>query len=176
MKIILFGASGTGTSTLGKSISEKLKWTFLDADDYYWEKTNPPFQKKIPLDRRNEHLKADFRNHKNVILSGSLVTWGDFWNTAFDLGVFLILPKKIRMQRLYNRELERYGEALKTNETIKAKSKAFLDWAAKYDDASFDGRSIHQHRNWAKLLSCEIVELNGDLTNRERLELVIENI
>ena len=97
MKIIIFGATGTGKRTLAKSISEKLNWTFLDADDYYWEKTNPPFQIKIPLERRNENLKKDFRNSRNVVICGSLCTWSKFWNTAFDLGVFLRLPKEISL-------------------------------------------------------------------------------
>ena len=174
MKLILFGASGTGTTTLGKSIAEKLNWIHLDADDYYWEITQPPFQKKVPLSKRNENLKADFTKHKNIVISGSLVTWSEYWNTAFDLGVFLRLPKQIRMKRLLAREIERYGKALNTNPEIKAKSKAFLEWAAKYDDKTFDGRSISQHRNWIKLLTCEMIELNGDLTNDDRLNAVIQ--
>lgn len=35
-KIIhLFGASGSGTSTLGKYIREKLGYFFMDTDDYF---------------------------------------------------------------------------------------------------------------------------------------------
>lgn len=104
LKIIIFGGSGSGTTTLGQSLAEKLNWTFLDADSYYWQPTNPPFQKKVPLAKRNEQFKTDFHNNEKVIISGSLVSWGAFWHSAFDLGVFLSLPKEIRMQRLLNRE------------------------------------------------------------------------
>ena len=176
MKIIIFGASGAGTTTLGKSIAKKLNWIHLDADDYYWEDTDPPFQKKILLEERNANLNTDFQKHTNVIISGSLVTWSDYWNTAFDLGVFLVLPKEIRMKRLLNREKDRYGEALNTNEEIKAKTKAFLEWAGKYDDINFQGRSIKLHRDWLELMDCEVVELNGDLTNEERLNVIVEKI
>ena len=176
MKIIIFGATGSGKTTLGKSISEKLSWTFLDSDDYYWEKTNPPFQTKIPLEKRNKNLKTDFNNNKNVVTTGSLCTWSKYWDSAFDLGVFLRLPKTIRMNRLKNRELERYGEGLKTNLALKEKSKAFLQWAEKYDDEKTEGHSINQHRNWIKVLDCPVIELNDDLTNLERLMAIIKKM
>ena len=121
MKIIIFGASGSGKTTLGKSISRKLNWIYLDSDDYYWKKTNPPFQTKIPLAERNENLKTAFRKINNVIVSGSLCSWSKFWDNVFDLGIYLGVPQEIRMQRLLNREIERYGEALNTNEATKKK-------------------------------------------------------
>lgn len=176
MKLLIFGASGTGTTTLGKALAQQLDWTFLDADDYYWEQTDPPFQKKIELHKRNNNLKSAFEAHNDVIISGSLVTWSTYWNTAFDLAVFLKLPKAIRMRRLLNREIERYGEMLKTNPIISAKSKAFLEWAEKYDAEDFDGRSIRQHKQWMSVMSYAVLELDGDLTPQERQTLVLHKI
>ena len=125
---------------------------------------------------RNENLKTDFRKNENVIVSGSLCTWSTFWDNAFDLGVFLRVPKDIRMKRLLNREIERYGEALNTNEKIKATSKEFLEWAATYDDQLGDGASIHQHKNWIEKMDCPVIEVTGDLTNKERLRIILEKI
>lgn len=172
MKIIIFGASGSGKTTLGKSISRKLNWIYLDSDDYYWKKTNPPFQTKIPLAERNENLKTAFRKNNNVIVSGSLCSWSKFWDNAFDLGIYLGVPQEIRMQRLLNREIERYGEALNTNEATKKKSKEFLEWAASYHD---DGHSL-RHKNWIDRMDCDVINVNGDLTNDERLSIVLEKI
>ena len=176
MKIIIFGASGSGTTTLAKSLAQQLNCIHLDADEYYWEKTDPPFQVKLPLEKRNENLKTDFHQNEQVIISGSLLTWGDYWNTAFDLGVFLRLPPSIRMERLQHREEVRYGTQLKTNPKIIQQSKDFLDWAARYDDAAFDGRSITQHKKWVQLLDCEVIEIKENLTNAERMNIVIEKI
>ena len=39
MKILIFGASGSGTTTLGKEIEKITDFTHLDVDDYYWKKT-----------------------------------------------------------------------------------------------------------------------------------------
>lgn len=34
--IHIFGASGSGTSTIGKYISVKWNYYFMDTDDYFW--------------------------------------------------------------------------------------------------------------------------------------------
>lgn len=38
--VILYGASGSGTSTLGRKICEELGYKFMDTDDYFWFPTN----------------------------------------------------------------------------------------------------------------------------------------
>ncbi|MEM1326245.1 MAG: AAA family ATPase [Bacteroidota bacterium] len=173
MKLLIFGASDSGTTTLARSLAQKLDCKHLDADYYYWVKTPIPFQKKRFKSLRQAELQHDFSTHQNVIVSGSLVTWSDYWQTAFDLVVFLYLPPDIRLKRLQQREAERYGDALLVDKRIQVTSKAFLAWAAQYDDPNFDGRSITQHRNWMKLLDYPVVELTGDLTNNEYMEKVL---
>ena len=176
MRVIIFGASGSGTTTLGLTLAQKLQWNHLDADDYYWAKTNPPFEKKLDRKTRIGNLKRDFQRFEQVIISGSLSTWGEYWNTAFDLGVFLYLPKDIRLNRLQKREEERYGTQLEGDQKIITKSKAFLEWASQYDNADFNGRSIIQHRQWIEDLACPVIEIQGDLSNEERIDIVLKRI
>ena len=176
LKIIIFGAAGTGKTTFGKSLSKKLNWKFLDSDEYYWEKTIPPFEKKIPLGIRNKNLTIDFQKYEEIIVCGSLSTWSKFWDTAFYIGIFLWLPKEIRMTRLSKREIDRYGMKLNTNMEMRQKSIDFLEWAEKYDDESNEGASITQHLNWIKVLSCPIIELKGDFTNERRINITLNKI
>jgi len=176
MKLTIFGGSGSGTTTLGKSLAERLNWAYLDADDYYWKPTNPPYQEKYALEERDFKLNRDFGAAENAILSASMATWGEHWASAFDLAIFLKIPATLRMERLQLREIDRYGDKLKTNPQIIQQSKAFLEWAAKYDNPNFDGKSITQHQNWAKKLSCPILKLDGDFTNDYRIEKVMEAI
>lgn len=44
--IHIYGASGSGTSTLGRKISEELGYKFMDTDDYFWLPTNPKYTTK----------------------------------------------------------------------------------------------------------------------------------
>ncbi len=176
MKIHIFGASGSGTTTLGKALHQKTGYRHLDADNYYWEKTDPPFQIKIPLAKRNQLITNHFLAQANCIISGSMVSWGTAWASAFNLYVFLYLPPAIRMQRLRDREIERYGDSLKSNEKIRMESKAFLDWASQYDDGTFQGRSLAIHLDWIKVLDGKVLKIEGDTTVEERVDLVIKQL
>lgn len=43
MKLLIIGASGSGTTTHAIAFSKVTDFTHLDADDYYWNPTNLPF-------------------------------------------------------------------------------------------------------------------------------------
>ncbi len=79
------------------------------------------------MNKRNENLKVDFEQFENVIVSGSMVSWGKEWETSFDLTIFIRLDNEERMKRLKKREVERYGGKLLTDKNIQQNSKAFLE-------------------------------------------------
>ncbi|MGB5819794.1 MAG: AAA family ATPase [Saonia sp.] len=170
MKILIFGASGSGTTTLGKEIEKRTAFVHLDVDDYYWEKTEPPFQKKVPLRTRNKNLKADFDKNQNVIISGSMVSWGHEWETSFDLAIFVHLNSDKRMERLKRREIERYGEKLSTSKKTQRNSKAFLEWASQYENSFFNGRSLKVHNDWIELLDCRVLRIDGEMELKNKTE------
>ncbi|PKG42820.1 AAA family ATPase [Psychroflexus sp. MES1-P1E] len=176
MKILIFGASGSGTTTLGKEIEKITDFTHLDVDDYYWKKTELPFQEKIPLVLRNKSLKADFKKFENLVVSGSMVSWGKEWEQAFDLAIFIILENKERIERLKKRETERYGKKLLTDKNIQQNSKAFLEWANQYENPNFNGRSLKVHNDWIELLGCKVLKLDGRIELTEKVETVIKVI
>lgn len=176
MKLNIFGASGAGTTTLANILAQRLGWKHLDADDYYWEMTNPPFTTKIPLDQRNVLLWQDLHQAPDVIISGSLPTWGKQWDSIFDLAVFLWLPPDVRLRRIKDREYERYGDIIYTDEAQQQKTQDFFDWAAQYDDENFDGRSITQHRQWIARVSFPVLKIEGDFSIEERAQQVLDKI
>jgi adenylate kinase family enzyme len=176
MKILIFGASGSGTTTLGKELEKSTNFNHLDVDAYYWEKTDPPFQEKIPLTKRNKTLKADFKKFENTIISGSMVSWGKEWETSFDLAIFIRLDNTIRMKRLKNRETVRYGSKLLTDKNIERNSKDFLEWANQYENPNFNGRSFKIHNNWIELLDCKVLRIDGDQELKDTLEKVLVEI
>jgi adenylate kinase family enzyme len=163
MKIHIMGASGSGVTTLGKSLSTRLQVPYYDSDFYFWVQTDPPFTLRRDPEERNLMALADLRRHDSWIFGGSVINWGAAWLQMFDLVVFLYLPHHIRMQRLHRRELTRYG----------AINKDFIDWAAGYDDDTASGRTLSAHRSWLNRLSCEVMELNGDFTVEQRLTAVL---
>lgn len=176
MKMLIMGASGSGTTTLGQTLAQHTSYTHLDVDDYYWKLTEPPYQEKVALAERNERLKADFERLTQVIVSGSLVSWGNEWLHAFDLVVFLYLPPTVRIERLKQREQQRYGAALDNDPERRQHYEAFLAWAAQYDDPTFTGRSLTIHNQWLQKLACPVLRLEGDITLEQKIAKVLEKL
>ena len=90
--IHILGAAGSGTSTLGKEIENKLNYIQLDVDDYFWLPTDPPFIEKREREERIKLLMNDILNTKKCVVTGSLCRWGDIFIPFFDLIIEIETP------------------------------------------------------------------------------------
>lgn len=165
--IHIYGASGSGTSTLGRKICSELGYTFLDSDDYFWLPTNPPYTTKRDREERIRLLRRDIENSQNVVISGSFVDWGDEFIPMITLAVRLVTATEIRMKRLHIREKKAFGERIEAGGDMYEAHQEFLTWAAGYDAGDVNMRSKASHDEWQKLLQCKILVLDGadDLEN-----------
>ena len=166
MRMLITGASGSGTSTLGAALARELGIARLEADDYYWLPTVPPFINKRDKAERLSSLLRDLRTKQSAVLAGSIIDWGIELENAFDLIVFLYLDAAIRVERLRTREIELLGKA----------DPEFLEWAAQYDEGVLGGRSLAKHQAWLAARNCPVIELRGDLSVRERVTAVLKHV
>lgn len=176
MKILLFGASGAGSTTQGHDLSAILHIPYFDSDDYFWEISDPPFTvRRDPL-KRNELLKNDLSKQPDWILGGSMVNWGEEWLSIFDLAVFLYIPPAVRLERIGKRELERYGTVILTDpERIRLYNK-FISWCEGYDENTAKGRTLAAHQDWTRKIHCPVLTVNGDFTVQERRKIILDQI
>lgn len=163
MHILITGASGSGTTTLGRDLSRALLARHLESDDYQWLPTDPPYQQMIPKNQRGIALLTDMRAAASSVVSGSVMGWGQDLEKAFDLVVFLYIPSQIRLARLKLREEQRFGVA----------KPEFLAWAAQYDGGTEPGRNLQRHLEWLDQRRCEVLRLEGDLSEQNRLKAVM---
>lgn len=168
-RIHIFGASGSGTTTLGAVIAKRHGHRHLDVDTYFWEPSTPPFLNIREVAARQRMLADALDAHPRWVLSGSLAVWGDIFIPRFELATFLYIPREIRMARIMARELERYGDAIAPGGKMREKHLEFIEWASKYDTADESMRSLRLHEKWMTMLRCRCIRLEGDLTIEERL-------
>jgi adenylate kinase family enzyme len=165
MRILITGASGSGTTTLGRTLAESLNLPFFDVDDYYWAPTNPPFQQKRSAQERRSLLVEDLTMIQDgAVLAGSVVDWGAEIEDSFALIVFLIVAAEIRIPRLIKRETDRLG----------APQKEFLEWAAQYDEGRLPGRSRAIHERWLSTRRCRILRIEGHVSVREGIRRILD--
>ncbi len=172
--IHIFGASGSGTTTLGKKICDELGYNLLDVDDYFWLPTNPPFTQKRPTKERLEHIKNDIEKFQNVVVSGSIVGWGDELIPYFTLAIRIEVDKSLRIERIENREKERFGSRIEFGGDMYQQHVDFIEWAKMYDDGDNTIRSKKLHDEWQKQLLCEILCLDGADSLEQNFLKVIE--
>jgi adenylate kinase family enzyme len=175
-RIHIMGASGSGTTTLAKALSERFGYTHFDSDNYYWVPTPIPFTQKRDREERNNLLIRDLESSTRWVLSGSLCRWGDIFIPDFELVVYLSLPKEIRIQRLLERERQRYGAEIEPNGSRHQLHNEFIEWASQYDEAGPYMRSKSLHSIWLSNLSCPVLRIEGDKTVEERLNIVLSEI
>lgn len=108
------GASGSATTTLGRSLAASIGCPHFDTDDYFWLPTNPPFQQRRPSPERDTMLGEDLAHYPAWVLSGAVGMWGDGFIPLLDLVIFLWVPPAARLARLAERARPRFGEAALT--------------------------------------------------------------
>ncbi|WP_407314965.1 AAA family ATPase [Pseudomonas sp. nanlin1] len=162
--ILITGAAGTGTTTLAQALANELRIQHLEADDFLWLPSDPPYQHMADKTKRGERLQQAMHDHGQAIVAGSIVGWGQPLENAFGLVVFLYLPAELRLKRLERREIQRFGQA----------KPEFLAWAAQYDQGGVPGRSLAVHNQWLAAREGEVLRLEGDMSVSERVGRVLD--
>ncbi len=175
-RIHITGASGTGTSTLGRALATRLASQSFDTDDFYWRPTDPPFTESRQIADRLALMEAMFVTRSDWVLSGSLYSWGAPLMPRVTHVVFLTLPPGPRLARLRARERQRYGARIAPGGDLEAMHRGFLAWAMSYDDPGAQGRSRDAHEAWLATLSVPVIRLTSDRPAEELAEVVLAGL
>lgn len=157
-RINVIGASGSGTSTLGRSLALALNIPFFDSDDYFHTLTDPPFQKPRSPDERYEMICRDLKPDGNWVLSGGIVSWSPCPLLDFTCIVFLYVPTAIRVERLRARERMRFGHRIAAGGDMHATHEDFIDWASRYDIGDVEGKTLARHEEYLRNQRCPVLE------------------
>lgn len=168
-RLHITGASGSGTTTLGRAVADAWAVPHADADDYFWIPSDPPFTAKRSPAERIALMERVFLAREAWVLSGSMLGWGDDAVRRADAVVLLTLEPVERLRRLEAREEVRRESGPVDEDAVEA----FLAWARGYDDPSFDGRSRAAHEQWLAALHCPVLRLDSSRPPSELCDAVL---
>jgi len=181
MGIIVFGASGAGSTTLGKEIARRLKFQHLDIDDYLWcWNTKIPFTAVRSQEERTKHLMDEIKKHPDFVISGTIFSDKNLFEPLLDLAVFVSTPADVRARRVHDRECARWGERVLPGGDMYKTTRFHGDFndyvinAQKYETADVlkFGRKLHEQ--WISELPCPVLHVDGTKDLSQNADWVIE--
>jgi adenylate kinase family enzyme len=172
-RIHITGASGTGTTTLGAAVAEALGAKHLDADDFAWAPSEPPFIHRIEPAERWAMFTAVIAGVERWVLSGSLLRWDDEVMALFDLVVFLHIPQEVRIARLLARERERYGAKIDPGGSQYESNRFFMAASHGYESGEYPVQNLPNARAWLSRLPCPVIEIEGAVPLSESVAAVL---
>lgn len=153
MRILISGGPGSGCTSTALLLGQRLNIPVFDSDVFFHKPTTPPYQEQYSVSERRSLLYSKVSTYSKWIISGSIATWG-VTDIHPRVGVFLDIPKEMRMNRLLLRERARFGEDISIGGSMYEDHLEFMDWASEYEVRVGIGRNLGTDRQFLSE-SCE---------------------
>ncbi|MDD7973757.1 hypothetical protein [Roseinatronobacter alkalisoli] len=169
-RIYIIGASCAGVTSLGRRLAQRCNLTHVDVDDFGWDRMDESFPRDQAkcVDRIRRSLPVE-----QWVLTGPVEGWGDELVGAVDLIGFVVAPTPVRLQRLLNRDRERYGGRIGPDGDRYALHMAAYWWARQYDDPTFPGSNRLSQEEWLITRESSVVRLDGTLPLNDNVDRLL---
>lgn len=170
MGIIICGLNGTGKSTLGKALAEKLHFHFIDIENLYFPKTNP---NKIYASLRTRKeveklLLHEIKTHKDFILASVKGDYGEVIYSLIQYAILLDVPKNIRLKRVKKRSFQKFGNRMLLGGDLYEQEENFFHFVESRDENIVE--------EWVKSLKCPVIRMDGTKSIDENTNFIMERI
>lgn len=166
--IIVCGLNGSGKSTLGKALAQKLQFYFIDNEDLYFPKTDPDYVYASPRTRGEVEalLFREIKAHENFVFASVKGDYGEAVYPFFRYAVLIDAPKDIRIQRVINRSLQKFGNRMLPGGDLYEREENFFQLVK--------SRPENTVEEWVKSLECPVIRIDGTKSIEESVDLIID--
>ena len=176
--IILFGSSGSGTTTLGKELAKQLNYPHFDLDDFHWLwDTKIPYTVLRSNDERISLINDAIHGYENSVMSGSMWSIRKSFESMFDLAVYVLASATVRAERLHSRSLSRWGNRVLEGGDMFEHHEVYRDYLAtaqQYDNDKSPVSYRSQHEQWADELACPVLLIDGESNIQENIARILK--
>lgn len=147
---------------------------FLDIDEYIWRNdTVIPYTVMYSKEEKIKNLMEAVHTTKEFVMAGSMNSFHEYFDQFFLLAVYLTANAEIRMNRVHERELKKFGERILSGGDMYDTHQQFLNDVANYDNGVASCNSS-QHTLWLNQMICPILRLNGGDSLEKNAKIIIE--
>lgn len=171
--IMIIGPSGSGKTTLGRIVAQKLGYAYFDVDDYVWKKdTAEPYTQMYSREEKIGRLSNDIAPFEHFVMAGSMSSFHYAFDDKFEMMVFLYAEPDIRVQRVHQRAIERFGDRVLEGGDMYESHVKFLEKNRLYES---DGSpNLREQKEWMKNMPCAKIELDGTDNPDSNADIVVK--
>ena len=162
--ICVCGLNGSGKTTLAGALAKELSFMHLDVEQYYFTSTDNPYSSSRTREEVEQLLLEDIRQNPCFVFSAVNGNMSPEINETFALVVYLDVPVDIRMKRIRQRAIDKFGDRVFPGGDMHEQEERFFAYAKK--------RTPEKIEDWLKTLSCKVVCLDGTRPIKESVEAI----
>ena len=167
MGIMICGLNGTGKSTLGRMLADRMGYEFIDNEELFFPKTDPSYMFSDPRSKEEviRLLEERISDNDRFIFAAVKGDYGDKLIALLDHVVLIEVPKQIRRQRVRDRSYQKFGyRILPGGDLYDIESKWF---------SLTDSRPETYVTDWLKTVNRPVIRIDGTLPAEKNLDHIV---
>ena len=151
--IQICGLNGCGKSTLGRALSERIGFYYIDNENLFFSNTDEPYMNPKSRQDVEQLLLAEVRKHPDFVFAAVKGDYGNEVISMYDYVVLIEVPKRTRLYRVRNRSFQKFGNRMLIGGDLYNQEEAFFQMV--------ESRRDDYVENWLKTVKCPIIRVDG---------------
>lgn len=164
--IIVCGLNGAGKSTLGRALADELRFRFIDAEELFFDGMD--FTRQNTRREAERRLLEIIKSNDGFVLASVRGNYGEEFIPYVTHIVYVTTPKEIRLGRVKERSLRRFGSRMTEGGDLCEQEQSFYDLAA--------SRTENHVEDWLRKMNIPVIRVEGTDPVSKNVGLIIEQI
>ena len=162
--ICVCGLNGSGKTTFAEALAKELNVKHMDIEQYYFTSADNPYASSRTREEVERLLLEDMKQNPDFVFSAVNGNMNSEINEKYSLVVYLDAPLDIRMKRIRQRAVEKFGDRVLFGGDMYEQEEKFFAFAQK--------RTPDKIEDWLNTVSCKVIRLDGTKSIQENVEFV----
>ena len=167
MGILICGLNGTGKSTLGRMLADRMGYEFIDNEDLFFPKTDPsylfsgPRSEEAVIRLLEERISANNR----FVFAAVRGCYGSTLTASLDHIVLIEVPRQICSQRVRERSYRKFGDRILPGGDLFDKENKWFSLT--------DSRPDAYVTDWLETVDCPVIRIDGTLPVEKNVDYLV---
>ena len=170
MGILICGLNGTGKSTLGRLLANRMEYEFIDNEDLFFPKADPSYTFSNPRSKEEviQLLEEKISRNNRFVFAAVKGNYGDRLIASLDHIVLIEVPKQIRSKRVRDRSYQKFGDRILPGGDL-------YDTESKWFSLT-DSRPDTYVSDWLETVNCPVIRIDGTLPVEKNLDYIVSEL